>query len=242
MRATALDYQGSQSATVADAAVEARRAFIRRTYAHLAAAILAFVAIEGVLFASGIGQNLAEQLFRSRASWLVLMVLFVGGAYAAEMMARSTTSVGLQYAGLSMYVMLECVIFLPLLYVAENRFPGQHLALTAGIVTLLAFGALTLGVFVSGKDFSFLGPFLWVAALASIGLIFASIIFGFSLGMLFCYAMVLLAAGFIVYDTSNVIHRYHTGQHVAAALSLFASVALMFWYVLRIFIANGRND
>ena len=47
MPAFDLDYGGSRGATVADAAVEARKAFIRRTYAHLAAAILAFVAIEG---------------------------------------------------------------------------------------------------------------------------------------------------------------------------------------------------
>lgn len=233
-----LDYHGSPGATVASAAVEARKAFIRRTYAHLAAAILAFVAIEGVLFASGIGQNIAAQLFNTRGSMLVLMVLFIGGAYAAQMMARSATSVGMQYAGLSMYVMLEVVIFLPILTIAELRFPGQYIAATAGIVTLLAFGALTLGVFVSGKDFSFLGPFLWVAALASFGLIIAGIIFGFSLGMVFAYAMVLLAAGFIVYDTSNVIHHYRTDQHVAASLALFASVAMMFWYILRIFLGS----
>lgn len=238
MPATQLQYPGAQSATVADATSEARRAFIRRTYAHLAGAILAFVAIEGVLFASGIGQNLALQLFSSRGSMLLLMALFIGGAFAAQMMARSSTSVGMQYAGLSMYVMLEVVIFLPILAVAEHRFPGQHIALTAGIVTLLAFGALTLGVFVSGKDFSFLGPFLWVAALASFGLIIAGIIFGFSLGMVFAYAMVLLASGFIVYDTSNVIHHYRTDQHVAAALALFASVAMMFWYILRIFLGS----
>ena len=48
--------------------------------------------------------------------------------------------------------------------------------------------------------------------------------------------MVILAAGFIVYDTSNVMHHYRTDQHVAAALALFGSVALMFWYVLRLFL------
>jgi FtsH-binding integral membrane protein len=238
MPATQLTYPRGQTAVAADASVEARKAFIRRTYGHLAAAILAFVAIEGVLFASGVGQDLALRLFSTRGSMLLLLVLFIGGAFAAQAMARSTTSVGLQYAGLSMYVMLEVVIFLPLLYRAEVQFPGQHVALTAGIVTLLAFGGLTLGVFVSGKDFSFLGPILWVLALASLGLIVAGLIFNFSLGLVFAYAMVLLASGFIIYDTSNVIHHYRTDQHVAAALALFASVALMFWYVLRIFLGS----
>jgi FtsH-binding integral membrane protein len=46
--------------------------------------------------------------------------------------------------------------------------------------------------------------------------------------------MVAFAGGAILYDTSNILHRYNTNQHVAAALSLFASVALLFWYILRI--------
>ena len=67
-------------------------------------------------------------------------------------------------------------------------------------------------------------------------------IFGFSLGLVFCAAMVALAAGFIIYDTSNIIHRYGTNEHVAASLALFASVALLFYYILRIFMAFGRDD
>jgi FtsH-binding integral membrane protein len=112
----------------------------------------------------------------------------------------------------------------------------------AAVVTLMAFAGLTAAVFISGKDFSFLGPVLWVAALGALGVIVASIIFGFTLGIVWAYVMVVLAAGFIVYDTSNVMHHYRTDEHVAAALALFASVALMFWYVLRIFMYSGNND
>lgn len=54
--------------------------------------------------------------------------------------------------------------------------------------------------------------------------------------------MVALACGFIIYDTSNIIHHYGTDQHVSAALQLFASVALLFWYVLRIFMSVSSDD
>jgi FtsH-binding integral membrane protein len=47
--------------------------------------------------------------------------------------------------------------------------------------------------------------------------------------------MVAFAGAAILYDTSNILHRYRTDQHVAASLSLFASVALLFWYILSIF-------
>ena len=66
-------------------------------------------------------------------------------------------------------------------------------------------------------------------------MIVASIFIGFSLGLWFSVAMVVLAAGYILYNTSNIIHHYHTGQYVAASLALFASVALLFWYVVQIF-------
>ena len=57
-------------------------------------------------------------------------------------------------------------------------------------------------------------------------------LFGFSLGLWFSLAMIVLAAGSILYNTSNVLHRFRLDQHVAASLSLFASVALLLYYVL----------
>jgi FtsH-binding integral membrane protein len=231
---------GYHRETVASAPPSVRVQFIRRTYAHLAVAILAFVGIEGALFATGVANEIMRDLFSSRMSWVALMVLFVGGGYAAQMMARSRSNVGLQYAGLTLYVLLEVVIFLPILSIAGRMDPT--LPLQAGIVTLAAFAGLTAAVFLSGKDFSFLGPVLWVAALLSLGLVIAAVIGGFSLGLGFAVAMVALACGFIVYDTSNIIHHYGTDQHVSAALELFASVALLFYYVLRIFMSVGRDD
>src|SRR5262249_57635091 len=103
------------------------------------------------------------------------------------------------------------------------------------------WGGLRVGVLVAGKGFSFLGPFLWGASFLALGIVIAAVIAGFSLGLVFCGAVVALAAGFIIYDTSNIIHRYGTDEHVAASLALFASVALLFWYILRIFLLT-RDD
>ena len=44
----------------------------------------------------------------------------------------------------------------------------------------------------------------------------------------------LLASGYIVYHTSQILRQYPVGSHVAASLALFASIALLFWYILRI--------
>jgi len=235
---------GYQGETVALAPVSERVAFIRRTYAHLTVAILALVGIEFALLSTGIGETILKSLFAQNGAWIALMVLFIGGGYAAQSMARSTRSVGLQYAGLALYVMLQALILLPILWKASTFFPNQFLIPKAAVVTLMAFGGLTAAVFWSKKDFSFMGPMLGVLSFVALGVVICAVLFGFGGGLLgigLSVAMIALAAGYIIYDTSNIMHQYGTNQHVAASLALFASVALMFFYVLRLFMATSRD-
>jgi hypothetical protein len=113
---------------------------------------------------------------------------------------------------------------------------------TAGILTLLVFGGLTAVVFLTRADFSFLRTGLTIASFAALGVIVCSILFGFNLGVVFMAALVALASGYILYDTSNVLHHYRIGQHVAAALALFASVALLFWYLVQLVMSLSSRD
>jgi FtsH-binding integral membrane protein len=230
--------------TAATAPASARAAFIRRTYLHLLGAVVAFVGIEAALIQTGLGVEFLQTMRAFNGAWIGLMVLFIVGGYAAQALARSRNAPGVQYAGLTLYVLLEAVIFLPILTIATQapQYAGKDLPLQAGIVTLAVFGGLTAAVFWSGKDFSFLGPILSVLAWVALGVIVAAVIGGFSLGLVFAAVMVALAAGFLIYDTSNVMHHYGTDQHVAASLELFAAVALLFWYILRIFMATSRDD
>ena len=128
------------------------------------------------------------------------------------------------------------IIFVPMLYIAQEYAPGA--IESAAMVTLLGFAGLTGVAFSTRKDFSFLGGMLRWGFIGALVLIVGGVIFGFQLGTFFSVAMVVLAGGAILYDTSNVLLRYPEDQYVAAALQLFASVALMFWYVLRIFMSR----
>jgi FtsH-binding integral membrane protein len=233
-----LDYRLASQAGVSE-----RAAFIRRTYAHLAGAILAFAAIEAFLFnyAPQAVQTIVDSMVGSKFSWLLVLGAFMLVSWVATSWARSATSPALQYLGLGLYVVAEAVLFVPLLYVAQHYFPNEHVVEKAGIMTLAVFGGLTVAVFVSGKDFSGMRTYLTVGSLLALGLIVAGALFGFQLGLWFCFAMVALASGWIIYQTSNVIHQFRTDQHVAAALALFAAVALLFWYILRIFLMSGRR-
>jgi FtsH-binding integral membrane protein len=234
-----MEYGRQWNVPVAEAPANVRTDFIRKTYAHLGAAILAFVAIEYFFFTSGVADSIIGTMVGGRGSMLFVFLLFMGAAYAAQWFAQPTQSKGMQYFGLGLYVLAEAVVFVPILYIA-TRYSDASVIPTAGLYTAIVFGGLTGVVFVSGKDFSFLRGALSVAGLVAMGMIVCSLIFGFTLGTLFSAAMIAFAAGYIVYDTSNILHRYPTGSHVGAALQLFASVALLFFYILRVLMASRR--
>ena len=221
--------------TAAEAAPQERARFIRKTYLHLAGAILAFVGLEYFLFSSGAAETIASTMLGGRFSWFIVLALFMGVSFLANWWANSSTSKATQYLGLALYIVAEAVIFVPLLFIAAYYGGGGNTIAKAGIVSLGLFAGLTAVVFITKKDFSFLGSILTVGGFIALAFIGASLLFGFSLGSLFAFIMVGFAATAILYDTSNVLHKYQTTQHVAASLALFASIALMFWYILSIF-------
>lgn len=221
-----------------------RAAFIRRTYAHLAGAILAFVLLELAIFnvivpALGL-ESMLQGYLHSFGLQLVVMLAFIGVGYLARYWAMNGGSPAMQYAGLGLFIVAEAILFLPILYIGAY-FGGPTIFAQAGILTMSLFAGLTVTVFLTGKDFSFLAPILAIASFIMLGVVLCGFFFGgFTLGLGFSVIGVILAAGFILYDTSNIMYHFRTDQHVAAALDLFASVAYLFFHVLRILILT-RN-
>jgi FtsH-binding integral membrane protein len=215
---------------------EARAEFLTRTYLHLLGAILAFTLIEVALFASGLALPLAKAMLG--VSWLVVLGGFVVVSWIASRVAHRTEALGAQYLALAGYVVAEAILFLPLLLVAQLFAPG--VIRSAALVTLLGFTTLTVLVFTTRRDFSFLRGVLAWAGISALLLIATGAVFGFELGTFFSVAMVALAGAAILYDTSKVMLHYSEDRYVAASLELFASMALMFWYVLRLFLSARR--
>lgn len=227
--------------TAAQADVDSRAGFIRKTYLHLLGAVVAFCAIEAILLNSPLATTMFGFMTgNGRGGWLLVLGAFMGVSWLANSWAMSSTSLTKQYMGLSLYVVAQAVITLPLLYAASEYGP-PGVIMNAAVLTGVIFFALTGAVFVTGADFSFLRTALIVAGFAALGVIVCSALFGFNLGIVFIAAMLVFAAGYILYDTSNVLHHYQIGQHVAASLALFASVILMFWYVLQLLMSLNRR-
>jgi len=220
----------------ADAAVDERASFIAKTYVHLCGAVAALVCLEAILLSIPATERLVGAMISGRYSWLIVLGMFMVVSWVAESWARSAVSPTTQYLGLGLYVLAQAIILLPMLYMAKLQDPSIIPA--AGMATLGMFGALTAVVFVTRKDFSFLRGILMFGGLAAMGLVVCAIVFQFALGPIFTVAMIALACGYILFHTSNVLHQYRIGQHIAASLSLFASVALLFWYVLRLFMSR----
>jgi FtsH-binding integral membrane protein len=242
---------------VATLGVSDRISFLRRTYAHLGVALLLFAGITGALFkfAPALTWKLSTLFGTSMFGMLgliLILVLLMGGS---EWLASHSESKAIQYAGLLLGICLQVFMLLPLIWLLMLKFgkpadmivhgklvPVMSAAATsvlvqAVVITLTIFIGLTLVVFITKKDFSFMRGGLVVFTFALLGVGLASIMFGFSLGMLFAGLIVLLMAGYILYETSVIMKDYPPTAHVAAALTLFVTVATMFRAILRILIA-----
>lgn len=211
----------------------ARATFISRVYLHLLGAILAFVAFEVALFQSGLAAKLARAM--AGVPWGLVLAGFLLTAWFASRMAWRLSSPLGQYGGLGLYIVAKGLIFVPLLYRADRWAPGT--IEQAAQVTLLGAFGLTLIAWTSRNDFSFLRPFVYWGGVVALVLIVASLVFGWHLGTWFSVAMIAFSGASILYDTAGILKRYRgrrSNRHVAAALSLFASIGMMFWYILRL--------
>ncbi len=228
-----------RSIAAADAEESARTAFIRRTYSHLAGAVAAFIVLEYALLQTVLADKMIAFISGSKYGWLMILGAFIIVGWMARSMAAKVESRELQYLGLAVYVIAEAVIFVPILFIAVH-YSSPVVLPSAALLAGFLFAGLTAVVFTTRKDFSFLRGILVIGGFVALGLIVTGTIFGFQLGVVFSGGMILLASGAILYDTSNVLHHYSTDHHVAAALELFASLALLFWYILSLVMALNR--
>lgn len=221
----------NQSIQLTHAQESERAEFYKKTYMHVALAILAFIIVEGLLL-KYVPEELIVKMLSGRFVWLGILGLFwLGSVLSAKWTVSQDKNV--QYAGLGFYVILESVIFLPLIYIAMS-YSGVEIIQQAGLITVALFAGLTAVVFMTNTDFSFLRTAIVVGGFVALGLIVAGAIFGFNLGLWFSVGMVVLASGTILYQTSKLKDTYSTDQYVGASLLLFSSIMLLFWYVLSI--------
>lgn len=230
----------ASGAVVAQQSSEVRAIFIKKTYLHVALALAGLAMLESLWISLGFGSRAIQILSVSQYSWLIVMALFIGCGFVANRWAHNGASRSMQYAGLGLLVFAWSIVMLPMVEYARLLFPG--VLSQAAVITGSLVAALTFIVFTTRKDFSFLGPVVSIGVMVAFGVIVASYFFGFHLGTFFCGVMVLLMAASVLYDTSNIVHHYHEDQYVGASLSLFSSIAMMFYYVVSFLMSFAGGD
>ncbi len=214
-----------------------RSEFIRKVYMNLALGFAGFIALEAFLVTWQPAVDLAQRMV-SGNNWLIVLLAFMGVSWLANSWAITGATLGKQYAGFALYIIAEAIIFLPLIIFANSFAPDT--IPQAGIITAALTAGISAYAFFSKKDFSFMGSFLTIASFVALGIIACAVLFGIQLGLWFSAAMIVFAGLVILYQTSVMIRRYRNDQYVAAALGLFAAIALMFWYILQFLISSRR--
>jgi FtsH-binding integral membrane protein len=245
---------------VATVGVSDRVAFLRKTYGLLGFALIAFAVGTAAFmrFATAASLRYTAWFYDYQPDvphhvpgmWHAMIVggLFIGVCMVSQRLAHAETSRAVQYLGLAGGIVAYSALLQPVLWGLITGF-GNPAMLSSGVllsgqatailgqsivITLAIFLGLTLTVFVTRKDFSFLRGALMLGVFAMIGVAFASWMFGFTVGVLYFGAGALLMSGFILYQTSLVMSAFRPTAYVAAALMLFSSVVTLFLYVLQI--------
>lgn len=211
-----------------------RSAFMGRVYARLVVGVAAFVLIETYLFTSGLA--LAITLAVVETSWLLILGGFMIVSWLANSIALKATGPGAQWGGYLLLVAANALIFAPMLVLAELQVPG--VVAIAGQYAVGAFIILSFIAHRSARDFTWIGASLrWFGVLA-IAAIVLSVLTGATLGTWFSLAMIGFAGAAILYETQIILREVPPGRETVAAMSLFSSLALLFWYLLRLFMAR----
>jgi uncharacterized protein len=219
-------------ATLDDAA---RGAFIVRVYQHLLVAVGAFILFEALLINLGVAEALWNLISDHGYAWLLILGGFMIVNWLAVNAAHDVLDPPRQYLGLFGMAAAEALIFAPFLhYFFEVQPDGTTSVLAAALITVVGFAGLSGVALVTRRDLSFLRPLVLWGFVCSLVLILAAVLFGLELGIWFSVAMIALAGASILYQTQTIMRRYPEEAYVGASVQLFASVMLLFWYVLRL--------
>jgi FtsH-binding integral membrane protein len=236
---------------------EARLAFLRKVYGlFLAGVVSAAVGANVALYAGDTAVKIAvpgiAHMVRvpPLVAWfgehyIIAMILWFASGFGLRMVQAIPT---VNIAALVGFTFYSGLFISPTLFIAGIM--GQSgQAMTADpvrdafVLTTLAFTGLTTYVFVSKKDFSFLGGFLsmgvWVLLGAMLlGFFFHSAVFQLAIASV----GVLIFCGYVLFDTSRILNSADRMNPVAAATSLYLDALNLFLFILRILMQSRRND
>jgi FtsH-binding integral membrane protein len=209
---------------------EERATLVRRTYSLVLVSVL--VTMVGASF--GLSQpQLMDAVNRHP------FIAFFCSIAPLLMATRKKTDFPINIALVFLFNLVMGVMISPALYFYGKTQPG--LIGQAAVLTVGAFGILTLYAFVSRRDFSAWGSFLMVGLWVLIGTMLLNFVFRNEAASLWLSSVaVLLFSGLLVFDTWRLRNFYGPDDYVGAAVQIYLDLLNIFMAILRI-AGNRRN-
>ena len=209
---------------------EERATLVRRTYGLVLVSVL--VTIVGASF--GLSQpNLMAAV--AQHPFIAFFASLVPLLMATRKKADFPFNIGL----VLLFNFVMGVIISPALFIYGRTQPG--LIGQAAVLTIGAFGILTIYAFVSRRDFSAWGSFLMVGLWVLIGTMLLNLFFhNQAVDLWLASVTVLLFSGLLVFDTWRLRNFYGPDEYVGAAVQIYLDLLNIFMAILRV-LGNRRN-
>jgi len=209
---------------------EERATLVRRTYALVLVSVI--VTMAGATF--GLSQPRLLQ-FAAAHPFIMFLITLAPLLLATRKKAEFPMNIGL----VLLFNFVMGVFISPALFIYGRQQPG--VIGQAAVLTIGAFGILTMYAFVSRRDFSALGGFLIVGLWVLIGTMFLNFFFqNNTVSLWLASVSVLLFSGLLVFDTWRLRNFYGPDEYVGAAVQIYLDLLNMFMAILRI-MGNRRN-
>ncbi|MHC4956979.1 MAG: Bax inhibitor-1/YccA family protein [Planctomycetota bacterium] len=228
--ADSMSWEADQGGFAINSALNERLGFIRKTYLHLGVELMAVAGVTALCLQIPAMQRLAIALI---SNFIIYIGVFFGVSLISRKLMEGTKSIGVQYAGAALWVFFLGLLITPLAMIAHAKFGNYSVLFEAFVMTACVFGGLTAYVFFTKKDFSFMRGALVVVSWTMVGFALISFLFGgFGGSPIWSMIWVVLLGGWVLYDTSNVLHHRRVDQHVAASVDLLVDFVYMFIHIL----------
>ena len=216
---------------VANAPMDVRAAFLRKVYHPFFLSLILTVGVAWV----AVQPPLREPMTGLVPLFLIAgLVCIVALSFARRVPVLNVT---LFY----LYAALQGAVVGPILLQVERTAPG--VPAQAALLTVATFGALSLYVLQTGKDFSYLGGMLLVGLIALLVSGIAMFFVHSSLvNTLYSLAGILIFCGYVLYDTSVIMNRLGPDDAVTGAISIYLDFINLFWFILRLLMQLSRRN
>ena len=209
---------------------EERATLVRRTYSLVLVCVL--TTIVGTSF--GLSQAALMTMVAQHP-----FIAFLCAIAPLLLATRKRTEFPMNIGLVLLFSFVMGVMISPAIYVYGRQQPG--LIAQAAVLTIGAFGILTLYAFVSRRDFSPWGSFLMVGLWVLIGTSLLNLFFQNSMVDLWLASVaVLLFSGLLVFDTWRLRNFYGPDEYVGAAVQIYLDLLNIFMAVLRVL--GGRRN